>query len=81
MRFSEGLFAAQSAATLVCSLSGVRKFREWDNSHFARHFPWAEVRGSAEDLLLYDPDFDLGVDIGMKPDRDSVDPKGANRLV
>jgi len=28
MRFSEGLFAAQSAATLLCSLPSVRKFRE-----------------------------------------------------
>ena len=37
MRFSEGFFAAQLAATLLCSLATGNKFRQRDDSHFARH--------------------------------------------
>jgi len=40
----------------------------------------AGIRQNPE-LLLDDPDFDLGVDVGVQPDQDPVDAESANRLM
>ena len=91
MRFSEGSDAARSASSLLCSLSVVRKFRE--GFQLAFRTPLLNTRKdlaalSRRDqvsrkwsLLLDDPDLDLGVHVGVQPDRHAVDSERANRLV
>jgi len=91
MRFSEGSFAASSAATLYVAYlyceSSVRA-----RAHFARQvwqqkktWPPLMIRtarsASSPTLLLDDPDLDLGVHVGVEADRDAINAEGANRLV
>jgi len=51
MRFSEGFVETRSKTSLLCSLPTGRKFREGENSHFARQPPGAKrVHGWAEGI-------------------------------
>ena len=90
MRFSEGSIAARSAAYLVCSLSVSRKFREGLYPAFrtpivVRKKTWLRCRAQPGlrrlDLLLDDPDFDLGMHIRVQSDRYAVDSQRPDRLV
>jgi hypothetical protein len=92
MRFGKGFFRGASAATLVCSLSVGRKFREGLTS--ISHATWvkkkrpghpylkdSQVSTSPTTLLLYHPDLDLGVDVGVQPDGNAIDSERADGLV
>src|SRR5215210_829510 len=90
MRFSEGLFAAHSAATLLCSLATGNKFREGLRLAFRTPRVQKKMPGHAtaqpgppqiHRLLLDDPDLDLGVHVSVESDLDPVNSKRANRLV
>src|SRR6266478_8327942 len=82
MRLSEGLFAAWSAASLYVAYLPCESSVRGSTSHFACQFHTQKDlaaltrRGQVFrrlELLLDDPDLDLGMDIRVQADRHAVD--------
>ena len=90
MRFSEGLFAAWSAASLYVAYlvreSSVRGSSRISLANCSTQKDLAALTRRGQvfrrlELLLDDPDLDLGVDVRMKADLHLVDSESTNRLV
>ena len=91
MRFGEGSIAARSAATpyvayLPCESSVRVPTRISHAKCGEQKRPGRPCKGQPGprfpyDLLLDDPDLDLGMDVGVQSDGNAIDSEGPDRLV